>query len=188
MTSLDPSHIPFPQRRDHASRGKAIIHPSGSSPLIPAIPDLRFEQSYLRSIAPFMRTRTTNTSHSPGTSSSANKLHSEEKHAAMGVVQPVDSASAGLQVVSIDWAGVLWITVRDQVLSPLVQGTVWGFAGLFLRPLASLLGSKIGSLFTSFTHRPPPRSLNVTRPDSKFGARVESFSRDGIETNIALRK
>ena len=55
----------------------------GMSSRLPVIPDLRFEQSYLRSIAAY--------------TSSEN----------------------------IDWKGVFWITARDQVISPLLQGTVW---------------------------------------------------------------
>lgn len=96
MTSLDPSHLPH--------QGTAIVRTrsgSGSFPHISTIPDLRFEQSYLKSIAPYLRTRTIATD--------------AGEHEAV-------------EIVSVQWGNVLWITARDQIISPLLQGTIWWVA------------------------------------------------------------
>ncbi|KAI0263212.1 hypothetical protein BC834DRAFT_997638 [Gloeopeniophorella convolvens] len=37
------------------------------------------------------------------------------------------------------WQSVLWITTRDQVISPLLQGALWGTASVLLQPLARSL-------------------------------------------------
>lgn len=57
MTTLDPSHIPSISSKPTPSRHQAVIQQPESFPLhIPAIPDLRYEQGYLRSIAPYIYT------------------------------------------------------------------------------------------------------------------------------------
>jgi hypothetical protein len=98
MTSLDPSHFPDITHGDHDSRGQAVQHLP--HPHIPPIPDLRFEQSYLKSIARYVRVRK--------------------------VDSPSEAEYDGQQLaVVIDWRRIAWITTRDQVISPLVQGAVW---------------------------------------------------------------
>jgi len=82
---------------------------------------LRFEYSYLKSIQPFVKiTRV------------GRKIHE-----AKGKV--VDDASPG-EIIEIDWGKVLWVTLKDQVFNPLMQGTIWGFASLYLSPLSARLG------------------------------------------------
>ena len=73
--------------------------------------------------------------------------------------------------VRIDWTGVVWITLRDQIISPLLQGTLWcvmylrcrmsslhfhhsfqrGIASHFLRPALSLVGAHIRAFFAPHT-------------------------------------
>lgn len=106
MSSLDPSHIPrFTAREKHTGNPTVVqarTHSgSGSDPTkhVVVIPDLRFERSYLKSIAPYVRTRRVS-----------------------------DGAAGGSEVrevVDIKWNKVLWITVRDQLVSPLLQGAIW---------------------------------------------------------------
>jgi len=60
--------------------------------------DLRFEQTYLKSIAPYVRST------------------AESK----GVTDPQT------QPLQIKWGMVIWITTRDQLLAPLFQGVIWG--------------------------------------------------------------
>lgn len=116
MTSLDPSHFPDLGRKDHISRGNAVVRPQGgpnSAHLhIPVIPDLRFEYSYLKSIAPYVKTRRIA---APG---------ADEKHSTEEIDIDVEE-NGGAEVVAIDWRKVAWITTRDQVISPLIQGAVW---------------------------------------------------------------
>lgn len=66
--------------------------------------DLRFEQTYLKSIAPYVRLTT------PAPSKSEKRgdlIHPE------------------VQRLDIKWGNLIWITTRDQVLAPLFQGIVW---------------------------------------------------------------
>ena len=69
-------------------------HHGHHGPLIPAaaIPDLRFEKSYTRTIEKYVHVK-------PGTGKD--------------------------EEVEIAWKQVLWITIKDQCISPLIQGAVW---------------------------------------------------------------
>jgi len=62
--------------------------------------DLRFEQTYLKSIAPHVRLTT------PA---------SDEKRGYLAA-----------QRLDIKWGGVIWVTTRDQVFAPMFQGMIWG--------------------------------------------------------------
>lgn len=117
MTTLDPSHIPFPSHKAHDSRQQAIFRPQSSPLHIAAIPDLRFEQSYLRSIAPYLHDTTPSTV-KRRSSNADGKSSGEEKHATAEV-------SVAEEKLRIDWLRVGWITTRDQVISPLLQGALW---------------------------------------------------------------
>ncbi|KAH9967805.1 hypothetical protein BJV74DRAFT_277221 [Russula compacta] len=82
--------------RSHAeNQGRFYSHPKYDARNMPkrlrppAIPDLRFEPTYLAKLA---------------------------------------AASPG-------WQSVVWITVRDQVISPLLQGAIWGTVSVFIQPL-----------------------------------------------------
>ena len=196
MTSLDPSHLPDLTKKGSNSRGNAVVHPPGGGPSsshlhIPVIPDLRFEYSYLKSIAPYVRTRRI----------AATSV--DEKHSTAEVDDDTQE-DGSVEVVSIDWRKVAWITTRDQVISPLIQGAVWcvilrscrllhylysyrlrGVASQFVRPTLSF----IGSLFRP-TRLGGPSSPPVRR-ESDFIQRFRSWSKSlttGLETNIALAK
>ena len=107
MTSLDPSHIPS---RGKDSRGQALYSlPTKPGRPRPVIPDLRFEQSFLKTISPYLQTR-------PIQSKDGANEKSE------GGVEGEDGA---VEVVGVQWGKVLWIVSRDQLMSPLVQGAVW---------------------------------------------------------------
>lgn len=109
MTTLDPSHFPDISFRgkEHRSRGQAVAHlPQTPGLRLPAIPDLRFEQSYLKSIAPFVHTRRVGGS-AEGEKAGGADGAGEEGH---------------VEVVAVEWSRVAWVTTRDQLLSPLLQG------------------------------------------------------------------
>ena len=98
MTTLDPSHFPdlsFNQH-DQNTSGKAVYTPQKGLLHLPVIPDLRFEYSYLKSISQCIRTRLVN-------GGDPNK-------------------DGHLEVQSINWRRIAWITTRDQLLSPFLQG------------------------------------------------------------------
>lgn len=93
---------------------------------IAALPDLRFEQSYLRSVRPYVHVERVSTFDSEVSSK-------DEK--GKTVAQPEDDTlhheiSSGTVIrkeedIQIQWANVLWVTTKDQVLSPLIQGALW---------------------------------------------------------------
>ena len=66
--------------------------------------DLRFEQTYLKSIAPYARLTT------PA---------SDENEKRGDLVCPQD------QQLDIKWGMLIWITTRDQVIAPMFQGMIW---------------------------------------------------------------
>ena len=70
------------------------------------VPEARFEQSYLNSIKKCIHTRPAHGSTQPD-ENSGNAMHMKDRR------RVVDT---------IDWEKIAWITVRDQVISPLLQG------------------------------------------------------------------
>ena len=121
-----------------------------------AIPDLRFEQSYLRSIAAHLHTQQTtagrrssgdpsgqaasnegaewreirvtevSTSKEPKGKSKVVEFREELGHAGDLGQHPISRIdTVPINVVHVDWSGVAWITLRDQFISPLLQGALW---------------------------------------------------------------
>ncbi|KAJ7705382.1 hypothetical protein B0H17DRAFT_973934 [Mycena rosella] len=78
-----------------------------------SVPDLRFEYGFLKSVRPFFRLR-------------SEKGKGKEKEA--------DDVTDPGNALEIQWQDVAWVTTRDQVLSPLLQGALWAIAGHFLTP------------------------------------------------------
>ena len=74
------------------------------------IPDLRFEKNYVKSVRPYV--------HVDWSAHQSTALVDKTRAAMAG-------SETGSEVVHVDWGKVLWITVRDQVLSPFLQGALW---------------------------------------------------------------
>lgn len=70
------------------------------------IPDLRFEYTYLKNVWPHVH------------------LERTEGQSSM-LLEKTDTLPARSEVVRVQWGRVLWVTVRDQLLSPFVQGAIW---------------------------------------------------------------
>lgn len=83
-----------------------------------AVPDLRFEYSYIRSIAPYVLIERRSDPSTPWDPKGKGKeVESSQDSGAITVV-----ASENIRV---QWGQVIWITCRDQVISPFLQGLLW---------------------------------------------------------------
>jgi len=124
--------------------------------ILPVIPDLRFEQSYLKSIKDFV--------HVEEESQELRVVDKKGKSKEKAEFTQEDSKEQGAQVIrrdvkpivdsshhiaGIQWSQVAWVTTRDQVISPLLQGALWGVASHFLRPFLSLVGSQVRGVLPS---------------------------------------
>lgn len=84
---------------------------------IPPVPDLRFEYSYLRGVSQYISLE--RVSAKTGASEKGKEKAVEEEEAAETLV------AEGREVVHVQWGPVLWVTTRDQIISPLLQGALW---------------------------------------------------------------
>jgi hypothetical protein len=97
-----------------------------SRALLPAIPDLRFEQSYLKSINGFVHVEEASPELEVVDEGGKSKEKAQEDEQASTIkrdVRPIVDSSHHL--VKIEWSQVIWVTTRDQVISPLLQGALW---------------------------------------------------------------
>lgn len=131
LTATYPSHsilfVRMAQRDQFAQTARALhlqheyLEKSGSRDAsllprrVPAVPDLRFEQSYLSSIRPYV--------HIERSSSSEGQNSADQKGKGKAVAVQVDEPVT-TEVITIQWGRVAWVTTRDQILSPFLQGTV----------------------------------------------------------------
>ena len=102
-----PDHPPnHPAHEEHHHRRR-----------IPALPDLRFEYSYLRGVRSFVRVER------------LEPLRTDEK--GKGVALPEEVGSEETQqltrreILHVQWGNIVWATLRDQVISPFLQGALW---------------------------------------------------------------
>lgn len=142
---MESTHKDHPHR-DHDDR-----------PRLPVIPDLRFEYSYVRSVRRYVQVERV----SPPQSSE------HEEYEAIDVPRHQEkSGEVSLrpsEVITVQWGKVLWVTFRDQVISPFVQGTLWcvyrsimgrllaklvhecrAIASFYLSPVSAQVGSRLG--------------------------------------------
>ena len=88
---------------------------------IPPVPDLRFEQSYLRSVRPYV--------HVELVRPNPEQTSRDEKGKGISQTEDQDSSTSTVtrkqENIQVQWANVLWVTTKDQILSPLIQGALW---------------------------------------------------------------
>ncbi|PWZ02916.1 hypothetical protein BCV70DRAFT_214414 [Testicularia cyperi] len=134
---------------------------------LPTLPDLRFEQSYIATIRQHL--------HGQETKEAEHLDHYEKLTHIVEVTQP--RVDAELEFWSgnlrIEWFPVLYITLRDQVLSPLIQGAVWGLGGILL--------SQVRQYFSA-TSRPPPTS----KPSKLKGVTAAETGRGSLLKALGL--
>ncbi|PFH49337.1 hypothetical protein AMATHDRAFT_63384 [Amanita thiersii Skay4041] len=97
------------------------------------IPDLRFEYSYLRSIRPYIRCHTRHSS--VPTDKNPQERYGkayEDGHHGNGWRHLERDDEDSEDTITVHWKGVLWITMRDQVVLPLIQGALWGLASYWI--------------------------------------------------------
>ncbi|KAG9093200.1 hypothetical protein FS749_014861 [Ceratobasidium sp. UAMH 11750] len=161
MTSLDPTHFPDvgwkPQPR---TRGEAVHEIRAGTLPIRALPDLRFEQSYLLSLKPFVHIRSEESSSSnSGARGTVEKPVVEDTALAEPLGLDIAAHSAGVSRYGVpervEWGEIAWVTVRDQIISPLLQGALWGTASLFLGPLSRKLTVSLRELFVGPSNLSP---------------------------------
>ncbi|RDB27938.1 hypothetical protein Hypma_002161 [Hypsizygus marmoreus] len=152
MADKPPGILHHPKHH-HDDSEHAVPHPHHTT--LPIIPDLRFEQSYLRSIQPYVKIQRTSTAGGANTSQEHDEnrpglLHEsgyEHVSAAEIKQQPQTSIQSAIssEVIHVQWGRVAWVTTRDQVISPLLQGALWAIASYFLSPISARLGTRVGT-------------------------------------------
>ncbi|KAI0078334.1 hypothetical protein K474DRAFT_1558678, partial [Panus rudis PR-1116 ss-1] len=122
---------------------------------IAVVPELRFEQSYLRSIRPFVHVEHIGHHLQPqphiDEKGKQREKPEEVEHSEVVVVHEDD--------IRVQWDKVLWVTTRDQVISPLIQGALWGLASHFFTPAVTSLWRNINLWWArgDTYHRSGPR-------------------------------
>ncbi|KAF5310873.1 hypothetical protein D9619_007877 [Psilocybe cf. subviscida] len=109
-------------------------------PRLPDIPDLRFEYSYVRSVRRFVQVERVSQPQSAEQEEyeAVDALHHQEKSGEVSLRPPSE-------VITVQWGKVFWVTIRDQVISPFVQGTLWALASYYLSPVSAQVGSRLGT-------------------------------------------
>lgn len=108
MTTV-PGELHYSSRAHHEKKDLTYSHRRG-----PQIPDFRFEYSYLRSIRPYVHVERLEPTRSPA----------EDGKGESGAGSDRETAVLR-EIIEINWGRLLWITMRDQLLSPFAQGAVW---------------------------------------------------------------
>jgi len=102
---------------------------------LPAIPDLRFEYSYLRSVRQYVHVeRMYPMSTQQHRRMSTKELLNDHGKAGLpavtsqGLSQRTSvqgTSQSPKEVIHVQWKKAIWATTRDQVISPFLQGAFW---------------------------------------------------------------
>ncbi|KAG2136675.1 hypothetical protein DEU56DRAFT_358450 [Suillus clintonianus] len=103
------------------------------------IPDIRFEQTYLSRVQTCLHVEQI-AGRRGGVDS---PLSTDDPFTAATHVSPVITSSQ--QITRIDWGKLGWITVRDQVIMPLLQGMLWGIIGTYYHPFVGVMKNSLRS-------------------------------------------
>ncbi|KAJ3874216.1 hypothetical protein F5051DRAFT_417385 [Lentinula edodes] len=143
------SKAPFPRLHEYSDRQGSAAH---SRPHFPPLPDLRFEVTYLKSIQPYIRF------HQHPTNAKTKIPDFAEVDRITSMKTESLKILEGEEVIEIEWMGVLWITVRDQIISPLIQGTLWALVSFYVSPFSARVGHGL-------VERLPSRPLRPKKKD-----------------------
>ncbi|EJD54654.1 hypothetical protein AURDEDRAFT_110206 [Auricularia subglabra TFB-10046 SS5] len=107
-------------------------HPQAAALPLP-IPDIRFEQSYLRSISKYVDSHAEEDTHESSLAEQA------------ALVQTARSAELVHVWRDIQWGTIIWLGFRDQVIYQYFQGTALSLLSLVILPYGkSLVGRMFG--------------------------------------------
>ncbi|KAG1823431.1 uncharacterized protein BJ212DRAFT_1444586 [Suillus subaureus] len=101
------------------------------------IPDIRFEQTYLSRVQTCLHVEEI-AGKGGGVDS---PLSTDDSLTAATHVSPIITSSQ--QITRIDWGKLAWVTVRDQVIMPLLQGMLWGVVGTYYHPFVDIMKSSL---------------------------------------------
>lgn len=113
--------IPFTHSENYVDLDRRfhVLYPGEEEPRsrkrLP-IPDLRFEQTYLHRIRDCLHIQP-----SPATVPSEDGDY-------VSATNVVPLLTSSQQVIKIDWKSIAYVTLRDQVLMPMLQGILWWVA------------------------------------------------------------
>ncbi len=131
MTSHPPAVF---HDRKHDLHGH---HAHTPVPLLPVIPDLRFESSYVRSVRRYIDIERVGPSPDPSDTDTLTPIGDDYENVETasdsdGQDTKSSSEDAGVvaragpsEIIRVQWKSVIWVTLRDQLISPLVQGALW---------------------------------------------------------------
>ncbi|KAG2041255.1 hypothetical protein BDR03DRAFT_991176 [Suillus americanus] len=101
------------------------------------IPDIRFEQTYLSRVQTCLHVEEI-----AGKGGGVDPpLSTDDSFTAATHVSPVITSSQ--QITRIDWGKLAWVTVRDQVIMPLLQGMLWGVVGTYYHPFVGVMKNSL---------------------------------------------
>ncbi|SPO20679.1 uncharacterized protein UTRI_00155 [Ustilago trichophora] len=114
---------------------------AGITGKLPTLPDLRFEQSYLATIRGFLHEDQPTAAEDE--SSSLNEKQDHHHKVEITHSNAKDVHELWLGNLRVEWFPILYVTVRDQLLSPLVQGAVWGLGGLLFTQIRQYTATRV---------------------------------------------
>jgi len=146
------SYMPAAERTKDGYPAHRHSAPDSRSRL-PVIPDLRFEYSYLRSVLPHIQIERSTSASVLTDVHDVDPAHEYERINLPGDLKETEGNEETLfstpilapEIIHVQWKKVIWITVRDQVVSPLLQGALWALASYYITPFSAQLGSKMGT-------------------------------------------
>ncbi|KAG9313449.1 hypothetical protein JVU11DRAFT_5772 [Chiua virens] len=120
-------HVP-PDYPFHAYDIEHFEHQESPARTRLPIPDLRFEQVYLKRIQGCIHVE-------PIAQDVREKVGVQPDAEFTASTHAMPLINSSQQIVRVDWGQIAYITFRDQVMMPLLQGVLWGIVGTYYRPV-----------------------------------------------------
>ena len=129
-----PSYTPAAERPKNGY--PAHKHTPNPHSRLPVIPDLRFEYSYLRSVRPYVQIERSTSASVIANVHPVDPVSEDPEYERINIPGDQKETEGNdktllptpilpSEIIHVQWGKVIWITVRDQVVSPLLQGALW---------------------------------------------------------------